>query len=90
MILRKSGFRLIPIHFWDIIHLIFEILKECGAVATWKRIQGSNGKFQAFGFCEFESPFGTMRALRILHDYPLAEKKLVVKVNFQYRNEVCT
>ncbi|MCP9264697.1 DNA primase large subunit [Dirofilaria immitis] len=59
--------------------LIRAILTECGAVATWKRIQGSNGKFQAFGFCEFESPFGTMRALRILHDYPLAEKKLVVK-----------
>ncbi|VDN25864.1 unnamed protein product [Gongylonema pulchrum] len=37
--------------------LIRSILTECGAVATWKRIQGSNGKFQAFGFCEFESPF---------------------------------
>ncbi|OZC05150.1 hypothetical protein X798_07878, partial [Onchocerca flexuosa] len=62
--------------------------KECGAVATWKRIQGSNGKFQAFGFCEFESPFGTMRALRILHDYPLAEKKLVVKIDDKTRTMV--
>uniref|UniRef100_A0A0R3RR52 RRM domain-containing protein n=1 Tax=Elaeophora elaphi TaxID=1147741 RepID=A0A0R3RR52_9BILA len=61
---------------------------ECGAVATWKRIQGSNGKFQAFGFCEFESPFGTMRALRILHDYPLAEKKLVVKIDDKTRTMV--
>ncbi|VDN04889.1 unnamed protein product [Thelazia callipaeda] len=61
--------------------LIRAILTECGSVATWKRIQGSNGKFQAFGFCEFENPFGTMRALRILHDYPLAEKKLVVKID---------
>ncbi|KHN71030.1 RNA-binding protein 25 [Toxocara canis] len=64
--------------------LIRSILSECGAVATWKRIQGSNGKFQAFGFCEFESPFGTMRALRILHDYQLAEKKLVVKVDYSF------
>uniref|UniRef100_A0A915BZI4 RNA-binding protein 25 n=3 Tax=Parascaris TaxID=6254 RepID=A0A915BZI4_PARUN len=65
--------------------LIRSILSECGAVATWKRIQGSNGKFQAFGFCEFESPFGTMRALRILHDYQLAEKKLVVKIDDKTR-----
>uniref|UniRef100_A0A8R1Y596 PWI domain-containing protein n=1 Tax=Onchocerca volvulus TaxID=6282 RepID=A0A8R1Y596_ONCVO len=68
--------------------LIRAILTECGAVATWKRIQGSNGKFQAFGFCEFESPFGTMRALRILHDYPLAEKKLVVKIDDKTRTMV--
>lgn len=47
---------------------------------NWKRIQGSNGKFQAFGFCEFEHPEGTMRALRVLNDYPLGDKKLVVKV----------
>ncbi|VDN81342.1 unnamed protein product [Brugia pahangi] len=69
-------------------YLNLEILEECGAVATWKRIQGSNGKFQAFGFCEFESPFGTMRALRILHDYPLAEKKLVVKIDDKTRTMV--
>ncbi|VDN60632.1 unnamed protein product [Dracunculus medinensis] len=68
--------------------LIRSILNECGAVATWKRIQGSNGKFQAFGFCEFENPFGTMRALRILHDYPLAEKKLVVKIDDKTRSMV--
>ena len=56
--------------------------QECGPVATWKRIQGSNGKFQAFGFCEFDNPYGTMRALRVLHDFPLGDKKLVVKVCF--------
>ncbi|VDK51066.1 unnamed protein product [Anisakis simplex] len=68
--------------------LIRSILSECGAVATWKRIQGSNGKFQAFGFCEFESPYGTMRALRILHDYQLAERKLVVKIDDKTRTMV--
>ncbi|MFH4981334.1 hypothetical protein AB6A40_008043 [Gnathostoma spinigerum] len=64
------------------------VLQECGPVATWKRIQGSNGKFQAFGFCEFESPEGTMRALRILHDYQLAEKKLVCKIDEKTRTMV--
>lgn len=58
---------------------IRQILSECGRVANWKRIQGSNGKFQAFGFCDFESPDGTLRALRILNEYQLADKKLVVK-----------
>lgn len=49
-------------------------------MTTWKRIQGSNGKFQAFGFCDFEDPHGTLRALRVLNDFQIGEKKLVVKV----------
>uniref|UniRef100_A0A0N5AAS6 RRM domain-containing protein n=1 Tax=Syphacia muris TaxID=451379 RepID=A0A0N5AAS6_9BILA len=65
--------------------LIRSLLNECGPVATWKRIQGSNGKFQAFGFCEFDNPYGTMRALRILHDFPLGDKKLVVKIDDKTR-----
>ncbi|KIH65822.1 hypothetical protein ANCDUO_03850 [Ancylostoma duodenale] len=55
-------------------------LDECGTVTTWKRIQGSNGKYQAFGFCDFEEPEGTLRALRVLNDFQIGEKKLVVKV----------
>ncbi|VDD88319.1 unnamed protein product [Enterobius vermicularis] len=65
--------------------LIRSLLNECGPVATWKRIQGSNGKFQAFGFCEFDNPYGTMRALRVLHDFPLGDKKLVVKIDDKTR-----
>ncbi|RCN45888.1 hypothetical protein ANCCAN_08053 [Ancylostoma caninum] len=42
------------------------IAKECGTLTTWKRIQGSNGKYQAFGFRDFEEPQGTLRALRVL------------------------
>ncbi|VDM72036.1 unnamed protein product [Strongylus vulgaris] len=57
-----------------------QMLQECGTVTTWKRIQGSNGKFQAFGFCDFEEPEGTLRALRVLNDFQIGEKKLVVKV----------
>uniref|UniRef100_A0A914BYJ1 PWI domain-containing protein n=1 Tax=Acrobeloides nanus TaxID=290746 RepID=A0A914BYJ1_9BILA len=61
---------------------------QCGSVENWKRIQGSNGKFQAFGFCEFEHPEGTMRALRVLNDYPLGDKKLVVKVEDKTRKMI--
>lgn len=44
----------------------------------WKRIQGPNGKFQAFGFCEFDHPDSTLRAVRLLNDWVLGDKKLVV------------
>uniref|UniRef100_A0A914XQ35 RRM domain-containing protein n=3 Tax=Plectus sambesii TaxID=2011161 RepID=A0A914XQ35_9BILA len=61
--------------------LIRAMLQECGNVVSWKRIQGSSGKFQAFGFCEFDHPESTLRALRLLHDMRLGDKKLVVKVD---------
>ena len=63
-------------------HFPFYVIdfKECGKVASWKRIQGVGGKYQAFGFCDFEDPEGTLRALRILNDFQIGEKKLVVKV----------
>jgi hypothetical protein len=59
--------------------LIQAILTECGVISNWKRIQGSNGKFQAFGFCDFEHPEGTMRALRILDGFCIGGKRLTVK-----------
>lgn len=49
-------------------------------MSNWKRIQGSNGRYQAFGFCDFEHPEGTMRALRILDGFCIGGKKLTVKV----------
>ncbi|KAK0409676.1 hypothetical protein QR680_004686 [Steinernema hermaphroditum] len=60
--------------------LVKSLLQECGPVSTWKRIQGPNGRLQAFGFCEFDHPDGTLRALRVLNDFQLGNKKLVVKV----------
>lgn len=65
-----------------------QMLQECGKVTTWKRIQGSNGKFQAFGFCDFEEPEGTLRALRVLNDFQIGEKKLVVKAEPKVREEL--
>lgn len=37
--------------------------------------------FSAFGFCEFGNPDAALRAIRLLHDYEIAEKKLVVKAD---------
>jgi len=49
-------------------------------VSNWKRLQDSNGKFKAFGFCDFASPEGARNALRVLKNYPLGDKRLNLKV----------
>uniref|UniRef100_A0A8R1I6J5 RRM domain-containing protein n=1 Tax=Caenorhabditis japonica TaxID=281687 RepID=A0A8R1I6J5_CAEJA len=67
---------------------IQKILNECGAVSSWKRIKGNNGKLQGFGFCNFSDLEGTLRALRILHDFHLGDKKLTVKAEEKVRSEL--
>lgn len=37
--------------------------------------------FSAFGFCEYSTPEAALRAIRLLHDLDIGEKKLVVKVD---------
>ncbi|KAM8831924.1 RNA-binding protein 25b [Spinachia spinachia] len=61
--------------------LIRQLLAKCGIVLSWKRVQGASGKLQAFGFCEYKEPESTLRALRLLHDLPIGEKNLLVKVD---------
>ena len=34
----------------------------------------------AFGFCEYADPESTLRALRLLHDFKLSDKNLVVRI----------
>lgn len=41
-------------------------------------MQGASGKLQAFGFCEYGDPESALRAIRILHEWSLGDKKLVV------------
>lgn len=50
-------------------------------VTHWKRVQGPNGKLQAFGFCEYCDAEAAMRAIRLLHDFEIADKKLIVRVD---------
>ncbi|CAB1339878.1 unnamed protein product [Coregonus sp. 'balchen'] len=61
--------------------LIRKLLAKCGLVLSWKRVQGASGKLQAFGFCEYKEPESTLRALRLLHELQIGEKKLLVKVD---------
>lgn len=61
--------------------MIRQMLQRCGNVLSWKRVQGASGKLQAFGFCEYEDPEATLRCMRLLNEWEIAEKKLVVKVD---------
>eukprot|EP01132_Coremiostelium_polycephalum_P003282 gene3282-4111_t len=54
---------------------IRKLLEQCGKVAKWNRASG-----KGFGFCEYESPEGALRALRLLSELEIDEKKLLVKV----------
>lgn len=61
--------------------MIRQLLSTCGYVLNWKRVQGASGKLQGFGFCEFGGPDAGLRAVRLLHDLEVGDKKLVVKVD---------
>ena len=66
--------------------MIRHLLNTCGPVNSWKRVQGATGKLQAFGFCEFGNPDAALRAIRITHDWEIADKRLVVKVDAKTKN----
>lgn len=61
--------------------MVRQMLQRCGNVLSWKRVQGASGKLQAFGFCEYESPEATLRCIRLLNEWGIADKRLVVKVD---------
>lgn len=66
--------------------MIRQLLATCGQVINWKRVQGASGKLQGFGFCEFNGPDAGLRAVRLLHDLEVGDKKLVVKVDAKTSN----
>lgn len=51
------------------------MLNYCGQVKSWKRVTSS------FGFVEFMNPDGALRALRILVNRPLFNKKILVNAD---------
>ncbi|VUZ55697.1 unnamed protein product [Hymenolepis diminuta] len=61
--------------------VIKALLMRCGNILSWKRVQGASGNYQAFGFCEYQSPESTLRCVRLLNNFEILEKKLMVKVD---------
>uniref|UniRef100_A0AC34RN39 RNA-binding protein 25 n=1 Tax=Panagrolaimus sp. JU765 TaxID=591449 RepID=A0AC34RN39_9BILA len=68
--------------------LMEKILQECGKISEWKRLQGANGKLQAFGFCVFDHPDATRRALRLLNGFYLGGKALNIKIEEKVKNQI--
>merc|ERR1712218_441545 len=64
--------------------MVRHLLTTCGPVISWKRVQGATGKLQAFGFCEYNNPDAGLRAIRLLNEFTIADKKLVVKVHKKF------
>lgn len=54
--------------------MIKRVLDTCGTVVNWKRVS-------TFGFCEYDGPIAGARAVRLLNDLEIDEKKLVAKVD---------
>ncbi|XP_042502725.1 RNA-binding protein 25-like isoform X2 [Macadamia integrifolia] len=63
-------------------HFMLSLLRLCGDVKSWKRAQDpSDGTPRGFGFCEFESAEGVLRALRLLSKFNVDGQELVFNVN---------
>ncbi|XP_043703844.1 RNA-binding protein 25-like isoform X2 [Telopea speciosissima] len=61
---------------------MLSLLRLCGPVKNWKRAQDpSDGTPRGFGFCEFESAEGVLRALRLLSKFNVDGQELVLNVN---------
>lgn len=59
--------------------MVLHFLKLCGAVKSWRRLQDpANGTPRGFGFCEFESAEGVLRALRLLTKFNIDRQELMV------------
>ncbi|XP_031386173.1 RNA-binding protein 25 isoform X2 [Punica granatum] len=61
---------------------MLSLLKLCGPVKSWKRAQDpTDGTLKRFGFCEFESAEGVLRALRLLNKLNIDGQELVLNLN---------
>ncbi|KAL2510394.1 splicing factor PWI domain-containing protein/RNA recognition motif (RRM)-containing protein [Forsythia ovata] len=61
---------------------ILSLLQLCGPVKSWKRPQDpTNGTLKGYGFCEFESAEGVLRALRLLNKLSVDGQELMLNVN---------
>jgi hypothetical protein len=59
----------------------FPPLQQCGKVANWRRVADPvTGKLKGFGFCDYESADGVLRALRILNNCKLDGQELLVPI----------
>lgn len=70
-------FELLILNFLSINYLVFRFFKTFFVILI-KSLIFNPHSISAFGFCEYGDPESALRAMRLLHDYELGEKKLVV------------
>ena len=62
--------------------VIKTLLEACGPVKSWKPMQDpETNKSKGFGFCEYETAEGVLRALRLLHNLSVDGQELLLKCN---------
>jgi RNA recognition motif-containing protein len=61
--------------------LMKNVLMACGPFESWKRVADpTTGEWKKFGFCEFHSAEGALRAFRLLNEFQLGPTPLLLKV----------
>ncbi|XP_051187401.1 uncharacterized protein [Lolium perenne] len=61
---------------------VLSLLQVCGVVKSWEPvINPIDGTRTGFGFCEFESAEGSLRAMRLLNKLSVDGQELVLNVN---------
>ncbi|KAM0885973.1 hypothetical protein ACQ4PT_029981 [Festuca glaucescens] len=61
---------------------VLSLLQVCGVVKSWEPVTNPiDGTRTGFGFCEFESAEGSLRAMRLLNKLSVDGQELVLNVN---------
>eukprot|EP01012_Entosiphon_sulcatum_P012529 TRINITY_DN1786_c0_g1_i1.p1 TRINITY_DN1786_c0_g1~~TRINITY_DN1786_c0_g1_i1.p1 ORF type:complete len:534 (+),score=100.11 TRINITY_DN1786_c0_g1_i1:156-1604(+) len=61
--------------------IVQQLIELCGPFDTWKRASDpQTGQWRKFGFCEFHSAEGALRAFRLLNEFPFGPAQLTLKV----------
>ena len=64
-------------------------VQGCGEVALWRRVTDpSSGQLKGFAFCDFKSPEGVLRALRLLNGLSIDNSNLLVSLEGLLRFKV--
>ncbi|KAK1630587.1 hypothetical protein QYE76_004902 [Lolium multiflorum] len=62
-------------------NFVLSLLQVCGVVKSWNRVRNPDGTRTAFGFCEFDSAEGGLRARQLLNKLSIDGQELVLNVN---------
>lgn len=71
----------IPLNVTD--YFLEQLFLECGPVNSWQRMLDSSGKPLSWGFVEFQTVEGMLRALRLLNGLYIKSSRLICRIDMQ-------